>query len=232
MDTEFTPVTVGGYTSQTYVGTEVLTELFIGQDATQIVGDQTAIAWYLDALGRLFEDACEVVLDYGTDGVPDADGNYPYQPAYGRAFTVNPRFAGDAQTCSAELLPFIGQFVGQSLVGIDNEQTQRDVLTKQPNLQRGSLENIKAVVAAGLVDGAQIQILENTNLQGQFDPWFFIIQVNTADVTDVDLIVRAIDAQKPAGLRWNRYDSLEVSGTDWLSVTGSWASQTSTWETI
>jgi hypothetical protein len=90
------------------------------------------LAWYLDALGSMFDPIYTLVYDEGFDGDPD------YVPGYGTIF--NPL------TCPAVDLPYLGQFVGVSVPNGADPTTALSLVTAEAGQNRGTLASIQAAI--------------------------------------------------------------------------------------
>jgi hypothetical protein len=90
------------------------------------------LAWYLDAIGSMFDPVYTLTSDVGFDGDPD------YVPGYGQIF--NPL------TCPADDLPYLGQFVGVSVPTGADPTTALSLVTAEAGQARGTLASLQAAI--------------------------------------------------------------------------------------
>lgn len=83
-----------------------------------------------DAWAAMIQPVDSLVMDVGIDGDPD------YVPGWGTIF--------DIDTCPVEQLPYLAQFVGETLPAGATEAQWRQRLRDQPNKNRGTPAGIKA----------------------------------------------------------------------------------------
>jgi hypothetical protein len=88
------------YTAQTLIGQVLIDQILTPWWSNQPGIDLDQTAWFLDAIGALFDQTARIATDIGQDGDPD------YQTGYGTLFTINPRFVGDTAICPTNQLPY------------------------------------------------------------------------------------------------------------------------------
>lgn len=90
------------------------------------------LAWYLDALGSMFDPVYTLVSDVGFDGDPG------YVPGYGVIF--NPI------TCPPADLPYLGQFVGVTVPSGADPQSALSIVMEECGQKRGTLGAIRSAI--------------------------------------------------------------------------------------
>jgi hypothetical protein len=90
------------------------------------------LAWWLDAVGSMFDQVYGLVYDQGTDGTST------YIPGYGAL--LNPLIA------SPENLPFLGRFVGVQVLFGQDAATALALVTAEAGLSRGTLGALRSAI--------------------------------------------------------------------------------------
>jgi hypothetical protein len=90
------------------------------------------LAWYIDAIGSMFDQVYTLTSDVGFDG------DVGYVPGYGTIF--NPL------TCPADDLPYLGQFVGVSVPTGADPVTALSLVTAEAGQARGTLASLQAAI--------------------------------------------------------------------------------------
>lgn len=91
-----------------------------------------SLAWYLDAVGVMFQPLADLIYPTGYDG------QAAYVPSWGSVF--------DVDTCPAADLPYLGQFVGVSIPAGASETAARSYVRAEAGLQRGTLASLRSAV--------------------------------------------------------------------------------------
>lgn len=208
------------YTSQTIVGLEIIDGLGIGTDDTQIQGEQTQLAWYLDAIGALFQDSAVIVTDQSTDGDP------AYQTGYGSVFTVNPRFDGDTAICPIDQLPYLGQYVGVTIPPDASDADARALITAERGMHRGTPSAITQAATRWLSGSQTLSLINRTRPDGSASGYWFLIVVDPSEVISAPDLIAAVNAVKPGGVLWQL---VTTTGTAWDSDAREWQANATDW---
>lgn len=215
------------YSPVSLIGQQIVLQLGVGTDSTQIQGNQDHIAWYLDTLGALFQNTAPIVIDSGSaDGEPDGNGNFSYQTGYGSVFTVNPRFDGDTATTQTPQLPYVAQYVGVTLPPNVTDAQARALIVQQSNIQRGGPESIVAAAQQWLTGTQHVNLIERQRADGTKSAYWFVLYVRPEEVIDATALTNAVNAIKPAGIKW---DLVQSDSTPWSALTGTWNTITGIW---
>lgn len=214
------------YSAQSLIGGQIISQLGVGTDQTQLQGNQDHLGWYLDALGALFQEGAAIVLDQGVDGEFDDDGNLVFQSGYGVVFTINPRFVGDTAVCPTALLPYIAQYLGIQIPSTADDATARALLTGEANLHRGGPDAIVAAAQRWLTGSQAAQLIERTRPDGSHSGYWFLLHVLTSEVVDQAALVDAVNSVKPGGIMWQLVIN---TGTAWAGDSRTFAANSTTW---
>jgi hypothetical protein len=140
------------------------------------------LAIHASAIGQMFEQIYGLVTDVGVDGDPG------YMPGWGILF--------DVDTCPAQWLPYLGQFVGvPNLIGVD-PVTARAQIKAQVSMHRGTPQSIINAASATLT-GTQTAILTE-RFNG--DPYAIQMITYGSETPDQAMTLAAMLTMKPAGI--------------------------------
>jgi hypothetical protein len=124
----------------------------------------------------------------------------------------------DADNAPDYVLPYIAQFVGQTIPVGTPEADARQLIKDPSNQKRGSLPKLIYEAKRFLTGSQYVRVIERDT-----SPYHFSVFVHTSEVTDSAALAAALQAVKPAGLVMN----LVISDHTTIDVlTGSIDSQT------
>jgi phage tail P2-like protein len=170
-------------------------------------GGVTDFGRWLKAAAKPYEQVeaiTEEVAEYETPG---------WVPPYAKLL--------DPETCPAEYLPWLGQFVGVTVKPGASEAEARAEVLAESGLKRGTLASMETAVQG--IAGPTAHVVERTGPSGEPAAYHFLVYVGTGHATTA--LYEAINAVKPAGL-W--YTVTEVTNT-WLNgVKKHWSEVTVT----
>jgi hypothetical protein len=208
------------YVANSVVGQELVADFGIGTDSTQFQGDQDQLAWYLDALGIMFDETASLVIDQGSDG------DVAYQTGYGSVFTVSPRFSGDTDYCPVAQLPYLAQYVGVEIPPNANEATARSLIESEQGLHRGTPTAIEAAAMRWLTGTQYVLNVERTRPDGTHSGYWFVLVVKSAEIVSASELVAAVNAVKPGGVMWQL---VTTTGQAWVSDSREWVNNGTPW---
>ena len=168
------------------------------------------LAWWLDAVGSMFDPTYSIVSEQGNDGDPG------YVPGFGALF--------DVDLCPPGALGYLGQFVGVQIPKGASDAKARSLVREEAGFQRGTLGAVQAAANRYLLPGQTAIVVERVNPQGQPDAYQFAVvfvgpvagsltfaqtQGTFAQDTrgwlfplDLAGLIADVNAAKPAGVLW------------------------------
>lgn len=155
-----------------------------------------ALDEYLQAIAAMFSEVELASLDY-------VDGDGVEQPGYGRFF--------DVDLCPVAALPWLAQFVGESLPTTASEADARRQIRTQPNRRRGTPAGIIAATRATLSnpDTDSVIFRERDASVVPADPAYGLTVVTyTSQTPDPTATEAAIRGNLPGGIVLN-YETLD-----------------------
>jgi tail protein P2 I len=144
------------------------------------------LAWYLDAIGVMFDPIAVLVNPVGFDGESN------YIPGYGSLF--------DAENCPAQQLPYLAQYVGVQIPVGAPEDVARALVIAENGQQRGTLPAVTSAIQRNLSATQSVTILERTYLDGTPDPDWSVIVVRPEEVISLAQLIADVNAIKPMGV--------------------------------
>lgn len=158
-----------------------------------------AFSWFLSVLATAFDTAADLSRD--DEGVPGYAGLW------------------DPDTVGADLLPFLGQFVGVEMLPGLTEAQQRLRIKQTDGFKRGT---------PGAIVGAARQFLVGPSGTGedatvylnerQGSAYALGVATLTSETPDADEVLRALLEQKPAGITLTH---TVISGGDYATLAGT-----------
>jgi len=146
---------------------------------------QYALANFLGAIGEMFQ----LLDDYGRDQMV---GNL-LAPGWSQVMDIN--------RAPAEVLPWLGQFVGVSVDDSLSEALQRQQIRSVAGWNRGTLNAMIAAAQLYLVGTKSLIVRERDASACPSQPAYGITFISkTAETPNPTLVLNALMAQKPAGL--------------------------------
>lgn len=94
------------------------------------------LAWYLDAIGSMFDSTYSIVYDQGTDGQP------AFIPGYGEL--LNPMI------CPPGDLGYLGQYVGVQIPVGQDIPTAQALVTAEAGQNRGTLASLQSAITRSI----------------------------------------------------------------------------------
>lgn len=153
----------------------------------------SALDEYLQAIAAMFGQ----IEDYTLDTV-DLDGN-PL-PGWGILF--------DVDLCPTAALPYLAQFVGETLPTTLSDAEAREQIRSQPNRKRGTPAGITAAARATLTGAQQVIFRERDPAACPTEPAYGLTVVTyTSQTPDPAVTEAAIRSNIPAGIVLN-YETL------------------------
>lgn len=116
----------------------------------------------------------------------DADGHDPWS------------IIMDAERAPAYMLPYVAQFVGQTIPVGTPEATARALIRSPSNQERGTLAKVEHDVKATLTGSQYVRVIERDG-----SPYRFSVFVRTSECPSPAETEAAILSSKPAGLALN-----------------------------
>lgn len=147
------------------------------------------LAAYNAALTGMFEDIYGIVEPQGS---PD-DAGY----AAGWSMLLDPA------ACPAQYLPYLAQFVGQSIPPGTDSTSARAIVSGEANFQTGTLAGVTAAAKLWLTGDQSVTVLERTAADGETaDAYHFVVIVHASEVMDATALTGAVDGVRPVGVQW------------------------------
>lgn len=169
------------------------------------------LAWYLDAIGAMFQQCAQLVLDQGIDGDPT------YLPGYGTLL--------DPTVATGQDLQYLGQFVGVPVPNGLPDATARALVLAEGGLKRGTLPAVISAVQRNLSGTQSVALLERYGPSGP-DPWWFTIIVRPEEIVSLTALKSAVNATKPGGVL---FQIIEADGYTWAQAIHTWQTDTMSW---
>lgn len=145
-----------------------------------------ALDQYLQAIAAMFQQ----VETYSLDTV---DENGHELPGYGIVF--------DYRLCPAEALPYLAQFVGETLPTTASEADARARILGQPTRRRGTPAGITAACRDTLTGTRAVYFEERSATACPTDPAYgLMIRTNTSETPDPVATEAAIRSNLPGGI--------------------------------
>lgn len=94
------------------------------------------LAWWIDAMGSMFDPVYSLVYDVGVDGTTG------FVPGYGTLL--------DPRTCPVSDLPYLAQFVGVQIPPGTDAPTARALVIAESGQARGTVPAVKAAIARSI----------------------------------------------------------------------------------
>jgi hypothetical protein len=171
-----------------------------------------AFSWLLAVLAGAFDTVADLSRD--DEGVPGYAGLF------------------DPDTVPADLLPFLGQFVGVEMLPGLTEAQQRLRIKQTDGFRRGTPKALEGAARQFLVgpDGtgetATVYIIERVG----GNAYQFSVATLVSETPDAAEVLRALLEQKPAGLVMDYatitggdWETLRTTHTDWADVKATFA---------
>jgi hypothetical protein len=153
-----------------------------------------ALDEYLQAIAAMFEQVEDLTLD-----TVDLDGHD--LPGWGKFF--------DVDQCPTGALPYLAQFVGETLPTTLTDTQAREQIRSQPNRRRGTPAGLTAAARATLTDPKQVIFRERDPAACPAEPAYGLTIVTyTSQTPDPAATEAAIRSVLPAGIVLN-YETLD-----------------------
>lgn len=173
----------------------------------------TDAANLLAAYAAMFEQVFSIVNESGS-----LDDLTTWVPAWSTLMNV--------ETCPTWALPFLSMFNGTAVQPGTSDAVARATIQNEPAMQRGTVAAIEQAVLKNLTGDQSFWLVERTANNGSPDAYHAIITYLTSECPSPSLLQASVEAIKPAGIQ---ITYLGTTGITWNDATGTWSSQSGSW---